>query len=409
MTLEKSLKQHFGFNSFRPLQREIIQSVLGGYDTLAILPTSSGKSLCYQFPSVIFPGLTIVISPLISLMQDQHHSLTKNGINSAVYNSTKTVVEKRDIIRRLAAGKIKLLYLSAEGIQNQELLHFLKGLKVSLIAHDESHVGSQWKDNFRVAYAKLGRLRNEFPDVPVMAVTATATPEVKQDIIDGLALKNPQVFQSSFDRPNLFIEVRRSYNLYDGLNIIFQLNDHNGSTIVYCVTKDQTISVSQYIESLGMGKCGYYHGGMKKNDRKEVQEAFISGKIKTICATTAFGMGIDKPDVRLVIHIAISKTMENMYQEIGRAGRDGKLSKCIMLYNPGDIGLWEFIIDQGTKWKDDATKEQISRKLVSRERQKEMLNKVVRYAESRICRRKAILEHFGEPHPGNCGKCDVCV
>lgn len=404
----QSLKKYFGFNSFRDNQENVIKSVLSGNDTVLVAPTGGGKSLCFQLPALILEGVTLVISPLISLMKDQTDQLNSKGIPAAYLNSTNSEVEKRDIIRRSVSGKIKLLYCSPERLMNNAFQLFLNSLNISLIAIDEAHCISQWGHDFRKSYAKLSVLRKIFPSIPIIALTATATSHVKQDIIRLLILRQPKIFMSSFDRPTLLIQVQRSRNIYDDIKMI-GLNHHAGSNIIYCVTTSMTIAMAEYINSIGLGPAAYYHGKMKKNDRKAIQERFMSREIKTIIATTAFGMGINKSDIRIVIHAGISKTMENMYQEIGRAGRDGKLSKCITFYDPEDIGLWEFIIEKTTNWKDWATKEEIAQKLASRDRQKEALAKVVQYANSNVCRRITILGHFGEHHPGNCGKCDICL
>jgi ATP-dependent DNA helicase RecQ len=408
MNLNQPLKKHFGHNEFRPQQKEVIESVLAGNDTILIAPTGGGKSLCYQLPAVILNGLTLVISPLISLMKDQVDQLNDKGIPAAFLNSTLSKAEERDIYRKLSGGVIKLLYCSPERMNNYEFKNFLKAMKISFIAIDEAHCISQWGHDFRTAYAKLSVLRTMFPSIPIVALTATATSKIVDDIRMQLALRSPNIFTSSFDRPNLLIQVKRSNSPYDDLAKI-GLDHHNGSNIIYCVTKNEVIGVAQYIESMGLGTAAYYHGKMKKDDRNAVQEGFMKGTIKTVVATTAFGMGIDKPDVRIVINVGISKTIENYYQEIGRAGRDGRLSKCITFYNPGDFGLWEFIIEKSTSWKDDATDEEVKKKLASRDRQITALRKVVQYVESHECRRKIILGHFGEHYSGNCGKCDVCL
>lgn len=411
MNLNQQLKKYFGHDEFRPNQKEIIESVLAGNDTLAVLPTGMGKSICFQLTAMILPGLTIVISPLISLMKDHNDGLSKKGIPSAAYNSNLKPPEKRQILRDLATGLIKILYISAEGIQSEELLNFLKSLNISLIAHDECHVGSEWSQDFRPAYGKLGRLRVHFPSVPVIGVTATATPIVRNDIIRLLAMRQPNTFIAPVDRSNLRIEVRGSYGMFNDISNV-PLNNHDGANIVYCITKKQTIELAQYVKMIGMGTADYYHGESStknKEHRRRVQEGFMSGKIKTVFATTAFGMGIDKDNVRIVVHMGISKTMENYVQETGRAGRDGKLSQCVMFWDESSINSWEKIILQKTSWKKEATNDEVKEKMKSRERQKDALRKVVNYVEADVCRRITILDHFGESHTGNCGKCDVCL
>lgn len=407
-SLNQILKKYFNHDSFRQDQKEPIESILSGNDTIVIRPTGGGKSLCFQLPAVILSGVTLIISPLISLMKDQVDQLNNKGIPAAFLNSTLDKAQEREIYRKLSGKVIKLLYCSPERIQNIQFRNFLKSIYISLIAIDEAHCISQWGHDFRPSYAKLGVLRKIFSSIPIIALTATATDKVKNDIRTQLAMRNPNIFTSSFDRPNLLIQVKRSNNAYDDLARL-GLNHHPGSNIIYCTTKNETIGVSQYIEAIGLGTVAYYHGKMKKDDRKAVQEDFMDGSIKTVVATTAFGMGIDKPDVRIIVHVGMSKTIENYYQEIGRAGRDGKLSKCVTFYNPGDIGLWEFIIEKATSWKDDATDDEIKIKLASHDRQISALKKVAQYMESDVCRRKTILEHFGEYYAGNCGKCDVCL
>jgi ATP-dependent DNA helicase RecQ len=408
MNLNQVLKKYFGHNSFRPDQKEPIENVLSGNDIIVIRPTGGGKSLCFQLPSLVLKGVTLVISPLISLMKDQVDTLNNKGIPAAFLNSTLNKAQERDIYRKLSAKLIKLLYCSPERMQNMQFRNYLKSINVSLIAIDEAHCISQWGHDFRPAYKKLSVLRAIFPNIPIIALTATATSKVINDIRIQLALRNPKIFKTSFDRHNLLIQIKSTNNAYDDLAKL-GLDHHNGSNIIYCVTKNETIGISQYIESIGLGTVAYYHGKMKKDDRNAVQEGFMDGSIKTVVATTSFGMGINKSDVRIIGHIGMSKTMENYYQEIGRAGRDGKLSKCITFYNPGNIGLWEFIIEKTTSWKDDATDEEIKHKSASRDRQIVALRKVAQYMESDICRRKTILDHFGEYYTGNCRKCDICI
>ena len=322
MTLHQSLKKQFGFNSFRDNQEDVIKSILSGNDTVLIAPTGGGKSLCFQLPASILDDVTLVISPLISLMKDQVDSVISKGIPAAFLNSTNGEPEKRDIKRRLISGEIKLLYCSPERLMGLKFQSFLRSLKISLIAIDEAHCISQWGHDFRRSYARLSILQKMFPATPIIALTATATPKVKEDIIKQLALRQPKVFMSSFDRPNLLFQTQRSRDIYDDIAEV-GLNHHPGSNIIYCVTFAQTIAMAEYIKHIGLGSAAYYHGRMKNNNREIIQEEFMSGKIKTVVATTAFGMGIDKPDVRLVIHAGIAKTIENMYQEAGRAGRDG--------------------------------------------------------------------------------------
>lgn len=411
MNLKEILKSKFGYNSFRPLQREIIESVLAGNDTLAILPTSAGKSLTFQLPAMILPGLTIVISPLISLMKDQHDNLTNNGIPSAILNSTKTVKQKREIAERLKAEEIKILYLSAEGIQNIKLLSFLKRLNVSLIVHDECHVASIWSHDFRPAYGKLAHLKDIFPETPCIGLTATATQRVIEETINLLGMRNPKIFKESFDRPNLLIEVREKTDIYSDLLKLYGETYNNGANIIYCISRQETVDLSIKIGTFNKhrGKSDYYHGGRNKKDRERVQNEFMNGRITDLVATSAFGMGVNKLDVRVLIHASMPQSIPDLQQQIGRAGRDGRVSKCVVYYDPDDICRWEYIIDTTTAVTEKDTHEEAKIKLQHRENQYAMLRDVSDYCESSECRRKTLLAYFGEYHPGNCQRCNICL
>jgi len=403
MNLKEALKRYFGYDSFRENQEDVIKSILSGRDTVLIAPTGLGKSICFQLPAILSDGVTIVISPLISLMKDQADGLNKMGIGAAFINSSITcAAEKRAINRKLHEGTIKILYVAPERLNNHIFMTFIKSLKVSILAVDEAHCISQWGHQFRPSYHKINQLRKIFPMVPCMALTATATLTVRDDIIKQLEMKDPVIFQSSFDRTNLYISVVKAFDKHKQLIDIMGQNKHDGSTIIYCISREESERIANTLTESGF-YAQAYHAGIKSGERMQIQDDFISGECKTIVATTAFGMGIDKPDVRRVIHADLSKTMENYYQEIGRGGRDGKHTKCIMIWDRRDVSRWEFLIRITTENKEGVVNED------ERKRQLDMLKNVVIYCTTDECRRKQILAYFQEDHPGNCRKCDVCL
>jgi ATP-dependent DNA helicase RecQ len=391
----KLLKTHFGFDQFRPLQEEIIRCVAAPRDVLVLMPTGGGKSLCYQLPALMLPGLTLVISPLISLMKDQVDALKANGIPSAFINSSLTRGEIAAIQTDALQGKIKILYAAPERLALSEFQAFLQKIKVSLLAIDESHCISEWGHDFRPDYLNLKLLREIFPETPVMALTATATKQVREDIIRQLGLDKGKIFISSFNRPNLSYTVLPQKNAYDQLLEI--LREHrDDSAIIYCFSRKDTENLAADLRTEGF-KALPYHAGLESEERRSNQEKFIRDEVQIIVATIAFGMGIDKPDVRLVIHYHLPKSVEGYYQETGRAGRDGIPSRCILFYSSADAMKQQFFIKQ---IEDDLERKNAFLKL----------DKMVAYCELATCRRHYLLSYFGEDYrEDSCGGCDICL
>ena len=388
------LKTHFGFDQFRPLQEEIIRCVMSQRDAFVLMPTGAGKSLCFQLPALKMPGVTLVISPLIALMKDQVDYLKANGIPAEFINSTLARTEIDKIQGEARRGKIKILYAAPERLILPEFQLFLKTIKVSLIAIDESHCISEWGHDFRPEYRNLIMLRNIFPEVPAMALTATATQKVREDIIDQLSLNKAKIFISSFNRPNLSYEVLPKINSYDKLINILRENQ-NESAIIYCFSRKNTEHLAADLCQEGF-KALPYHAGLENEERRTNQEKFIRDEAQIIVATIAFGMGIDKPDVRLVIHYHLPKSIESYYQETGRAGRDGLPSRCILFYSAADAIKQHYFIRQ---IENEAEQKNAYRKL----------NQMVEYCELATCRRHYLLLYFGEDYQQEkCGGCDVC-
>ena len=389
------LKTHFGFDGFLPLQEEIIGSVMDGKDAFVLMPTGGGKSLCYQLPALALDGLTLVISPLISLMKDQVDALKTNGINAEFINNSLDQREVAEVGERAHRGDIKILYVAPERAVLPGFQAFLKALNVSLIAIDEAHCVSEWGHEFRPAYRELQGLRQVCPKAPVIALTATATRRVRGDVLSQLDLREPQIFASSFDRPSLTYSVEPKTEAFSAL--LGLIKKHQGeSAIVYCLSRRATEDTARSLSEQGF-RAESYHGGMEPNDRRDVQERFIRDQLPIVVATIAFGMGIDKPDVRLVVHYDMPKSVEGYYQETGRAGRDGMPSECVLFYAPGDRAKHEYFINQ---LEDDDEKER------ARDRVRRMLD----FCTLTTCRRKYLLEYLGEEWPGtNCGSCDVCL
>lgn len=389
------LKTHFGFDGFRPLQEEIISQTLLGKDAFVLMPTGGGKSLCYQLPALKMRGLTLVVSPLIALMKDQVDALKANGIAAAFVNSTLSSAEIDRTQMEAKTGKLKILYAAPERLANPGFQNFLTGLKISLIAIDEAHCISEWGHDFRPDYRNLKLLRNIFPKVPVMALTATATEKVRQDIISQLSLERAQIFISSFNRPNLSYAVLPKKDSYDQLVKILQAHKKE-SVIIYCFSRKDTENLAKDLCKEGF-KALAYHAGLESGKRRKNQEKFIRDEAHIIVATIAFGMGIDKPDVRLVVHYSLPKSIEGYYQETGRAGRDGLPSQCVLFYSYGDTVKQQFFIRQ---IEEESERENAYKKL----------NQMVEYCELLTCRRSHLLSYFGEKYEAEkCDSCDVCL
>ena len=389
------LYRYWGSSAFLPHQEEIIASVLDGHDTLAIMATGGGKSLCYQLPALYLSGLTLVVSPLLSLMKDQVDDLQARGIPAAAYNSMLDYRERTLAEAALADGSLRLLFISPEKCMQPNFLALLSSAPVRLIAIDEAHCISEWGHNFRPEYRQLAQLRKQFPGVPVIALTATAVPEVRRDIRQQLLLDGAREFIGSFNRTNLRYRVVQKKNpLVFLLDYLGQHREDSG--IVYCLSKKETEEVAGELKKRGFSALAY-HAGLPKQVREGVQEAFIRDRVQVVCATVAFGMGIDKPDVRFVIHYDLPKTLEGYYQETGRAGRDGQYSECILLYSRGDYARVRSMLEH-----DDAGSQHLRIAL-------KKLQDMAEYCETTGCRRKFLLSYFGEDYPEeNCGSCDTC-
>ncbi len=390
------LQSKFGYETFRFHQKDIIDAIMKKHDVFVLMPTGGGKSLCYQIPALLMDGLTIVISPLIALMKDQVDALRLNGVSAAYLNSSLGAAEAADIYKQLRKGEIKLLYVSPERLiqNNQQFLVYLRELNVSLVAIDEAHCISHWGHDFRPEYRMLSNLKMHFPKVPIIALTATADHLTREDILTKLKLKNPKVFVSSFNRPNIRYTITQKRNMYEG--IISYLRKHpDDSGIIYVLSRNSAEKMAEKLTDDGYSARAY-HAGLTPEQRQRNQEAFLKDRVKIMVATIAFGMGINKSNVRFVIHADLPKNIESYYQETGRAGRDGLNSDAILYYSGGDV----------TKLKKFAMVED------NPEQTRVMLHKLSQMAtlcEANACRRRAVLNYFGEEAPEECGNCDVCL
>lgn len=389
---KEALKKYFGYDSFRPMQAEIIQAIYNRKDALVLMPTGGGKSICFQIPAVTLEGTCIVVSPLISLMKDQVEALRANGIRAAFLNSSLTSQEQRQIEDDLYNKNLDLIYVSPEKMCSMEFLPLLRSIKPNLIAIDEAHCISGWGHDFRPEYAKLKFLKKEFPNVPTIALTATADKVTRKDIVKQMALRSPEVFISSFDRPNLSLEVRSGRKRIEQI-VAFIKSKPNQAGIIYCLSRKNTEKVCAKLLEAGV-KANFYHAGLGSTERANVQEKFIKDESQVICATVAFGMGIDKSNVRWIIHYNLPKNIEGYYQEIGRAGRDGAKAETILFYSFGDVIILKDILSS-----NDGEMKKI--KLAKLER-------MYQYATAPTCRRKILLNYFNEDVRQNCGNCDVC-
>lgn len=394
---QEILKDIFGYDSFRPLQLEIIKNLLAGKDTLAIMPTGGGKSLCYQIPALIFKGITIVVSPLISLMQDQVSSLKENGVPAEFLNSSLEFSEYLETVKKLKDGEIKIVYVSPEGLASDKMMGIFHecSMPINCITIDEAHCVSEWGHDFRPDYLSISNVRKHFPNAVCLALTATATASVQQDIIKNLQLYRPTVFTASFNRKNIFLEVKPKKNaLSQVIECIEKHKDESG--IIYCFSRKSVDELTMKLRNEGYSVLNY-HAGLSDIQRTKNQNLFIKDKVRIIVATVAFGMGINKPNVRFVIHYDMAKSLEEYYQEIGRAGRDGLESHALLLYSPGDIHKIRFFFNEAA----------------NPEKSERLLQGMINYAKARTCRRRALLSYFGENFSGadtsadEC--CDICA
>jgi ATP-dependent DNA helicase RecQ len=388
------LKRYYGYDAFRTAQAQIIDSVMEGRDTFVLMPTGAGKSLCFQIPGIVRSGTAIVVSPLISLMKDQVDALRQNGVRAAYLNSSMNAESAREVMGDFDNGKLDLLYVAPERLMMHDFQHRLSRQQVALFAIDEAHCVSQWGHDFRREYVQLGELRPKFPNVPFIALTATADPLTREDILLRLNLQNPNVFVSGFDRPNIrYTVVEKARPLLQTEEFIRARPDDCG--IVYCLSRKKVEAVAEHLTKNGI-KALAYHAGMSSSERGRTQERFQQDEIQVVVATVAFGMGIDKPNVRFVIHFDIPKNVEGFYQETGRAGRDGLPAEALLLFSAGDIVTVKKLISMG----ENREQKEIELK---------KLNSIIDFAEAQTCRRRLLLSYFGELRSEDCGNCDVCL
>lgn len=393
-SIQHTLKTVFGFHDFRPPQQEVIERVLAGEDVFLVMPTGGGKSLCYQIPALHRDGVAVVVSPLIALMKDQVDALIANGVQAACLNSSLSATEAGKVFQQMDKGTLDLLYVAPERLMMPEFLERLGTLKLALFAIDEAHCISQWGHDFRPEYTQLGRLRPLFPGVPIVAMTATADPETRKDILGQLGLTDAAVFVAGFDRPNITYTVIPKQKPLAQLGS-FLRNRRDEAGIVYALSRKRVDQVARQLQTAGFSAAAY-HAGLPEDERRRVQEAFQRDDIRIVVATVAFGMGIDKPNVRFVVHFDMPKSVESYYQETGRAGRDGLPSEALMLFGMGDVMTASKLIENS----DNAERVRI-------EIQK--LNAMVAYGEALTCRRRALLSYFGDQRDHDCGNCDICT
>ena len=389
-----ALKKFFGYDNFRPNQADIVQSVYDKKDSLVLMPTGGGKSICFQIPAITLDGICIVVSPLISLMKDQVESLRGNGIPAAFYNSSLSKSQEQEVLNAVEAETIKLLYVSPERMLTRSFYDLMQQMKISLFAIDEAHCISSWGHDFRPEYSKMKFLKKSFPHVPIMALTATADKLTRKDIVTQMGLINPTVFLASFDRPNLSLEVRPGNKRVQQI-VSFVKNRPNQSGIVYCLSRKNTEMLADKLRANGI-RATHYHAGLPPNKRSEVQEEFINDQVPIVCATIAFGMGIDKSNVRFVIHYNLPKNIESYYQEIGRAGRDGSKADTVLFWSYGDVKVLTDILTSAEN-QSDHTELKLSK-----------LERMRHFAEAMQCRRKILLAYFSETMTEDCGNCDIC-
>jgi len=412
--LTQKLLKYFNFENFRPGQEEIVQAIIDGKDVIALMPTGGGKSLCYQLPALAEQKMTIVISPLIALMKDQVDNLKARGLNAVLINSSLSIPEVKQALQEIADKKAHIIYLAPEGLNNIHLKNLLTKIEIDIIAIDEAHCVSEWGHDFRPHYRLIKDFIASLKKRPtVTAFTATATPEVRDDIIKNLDLQNPQIFVRGFDRPNLRFFVRDNLKKNIRYQEILRLTKSmKGSGIVYAISRKETEKIANFLNKENISAIAY-HAGLEKNARRQVQENFMENKFKVIVATIAFGMGVDKADIRFVIHAGLPSSMEGYYQEAGRAGRDGEIAYCILLHSKADVGLRHFFLQ---KSKEEMKKQGKTFAEINKiaNNQYEKLQTISNYAESNNCRRKTILNYFADPdvvnipHTG-CGACDICL
>ncbi len=388
------LSSVFGYSSFRPYQQEIIEKLIDGGDAFVLMPTGGGKSLCYQIPALLRPGTAIVVSPLISLMKDQVDALCANGVRAACYNSSLGAPAARRVLAELHAGALDLLYVAPERLMNEAFVARLQGIELALFAVDEAHCISQWGHDFRPEYIQLGRLRQVFSDVPMIALTATADPQTSDDILERLHLQQADCYAAGFDRPNI------RYSVMDKLKPFAQLKEFlsgrpNDAGIVYALSRKRTEDVADRLVASGVAAAAY-HAGLPAAERQRVQEDFLRDDLQVVVATVAFGMGIDKPNVRFVVHYDLPKNIESYYQETGRAGRDGLPAEALLLFGYGDIVIARSLIEKGRNPEQNRI-------------ELHKLNAMVGFAEPLTCRRRVLLGYFGEKLEEDCGNCDICL